>query len=47
MTQDNHFLGKFDLTEIPPAPRGVPILSKLYQNSDSDSIYKSSRDFEL
>jgi len=24
MTKDNHLLGKFDLTSIPPAPRGVP-----------------------
>ncbi|XP_052078462.1 endoplasmic reticulum chaperone BiP-like isoform X2 [Mytilus californianus] len=24
MTKDNHILGKFDLTGIPPAPRGIP-----------------------
>merc|ERR1719450_1782639 len=24
MTKDNHILGKFDLTGLPPAPRGVP-----------------------
>merc|ERR1712215_59696 len=24
MTKDNHLLGKFDLTGIPPSPRGVP-----------------------
>jgi len=24
MTKDNHLLGKFDLTGIPPAPRGIP-----------------------
>jgi len=24
MTKDNHLLGQFDLTGIPPAPRGVP-----------------------
>jgi len=24
MTKDNHNLGKFDLTGIPPAARGVP-----------------------
>lgn len=24
MTRDNNLLGKFELTGIPPAPRGVP-----------------------
>jgi heat shock protein 5 len=24
LTKDNHQLGKFDMTGIPPAPRGVP-----------------------
>ena len=24
MTRDNHLLGKFELSGIPPAPRGVP-----------------------
>ena len=24
MTKDNNLLGKFELTSIPPAPRGVP-----------------------
>lgn len=24
LVKDNHFLGKFDLTDIPPAPRGTP-----------------------
>lgn len=24
MTSDNNLLGKFDLTGIPPAPKGVP-----------------------
>jgi molecular chaperone DnaK (HSP70) len=27
MTKDNHLLGKFDLTGIPPAPRGTPQVS--------------------
>jgi molecular chaperone DnaK (HSP70) len=25
MTKDNHLLGQFDLTGIPPAPRGMPV----------------------
>ena len=29
MTKDNHNLGKFDLTGIPPAPRGVPQIEVL------------------
>ena len=35
MTKDNHKLGNFDLTGIPPAPRGVPqILVSFDINSD-------------
>ena len=30
MTKDNHQLGKFDLTGIPPAPRGVPQIEVRY-----------------
>merc|ERR1719507_2520922 len=30
MTKDNHQLGKFDLTGIPPAPRGVPQIEVTY-----------------
>ncbi len=36
MTKDNHLLGKFDLTGIPPAPRGVPQIEVqffLYSNN--------------
>ena len=31
MTKDNHLLGKFDLTGIPPAPRGVPQLEVTFE----------------
>lgn len=31
MTKDNHQLGKFDLTEIPPAPRGVPQIEVTFE----------------
>merc|ERR1740122_807334 len=32
MTKDNHLLGKFDLTGIPPAPRGVPQIEVTFAN---------------
>jgi heat shock protein 5 len=31
MTKDNHFLGKFDLTGIPPAPRGTPQIEVTFE----------------
>merc|ERR1719198_461045 len=31
MTKDNHLLGKFDLSGIPPAPRGVPQLEVTFE----------------
>jgi molecular chaperone DnaK (HSP70) len=31
MTKDNHLLGKFDLTGIPPAPRGVPQIEVTFE----------------
>jgi len=31
MTKDNHLLGKFDLTSIPPAPRGVPQIEVTFE----------------
>merc|ERR1712112_173912 len=31
MTKDNHNLGKFDLTAIPPAPRGVPAIEVTFE----------------
>merc|ERR1711862_320774 len=37
MTKDNHHLGKFDLTGIPPAPRGVPQIEVTFQ-VDADGI---------
>ncbi|XP_063803292.1 heat shock-related 70 kDa protein 2 [Pseudophryne corroboree] len=30
MTKDNNLLGKFDLTSIPPAPRGVPQIEVIF-----------------
>merc|ERR1712218_219604 len=37
MTKDNHLLGKFDLTGIPPAPRGVPQIEVTFE-IDADGI---------
>ncbi|KAK0211769.1 heat shock protein 70 family [Armillaria fumosa] len=41
MTQDNNLLGKFELTGIPPAPRGVPQIEVTFE-VDADSIMKVS-----
>ena len=37
MVKDNHLLGKFDMTGIPPAPRGVPQIEVTFQ-IDENSI---------
>ena len=31
MTKDNHLLGKFDLNNIPPAPRGTPQIEVTFE----------------
>merc|ERR1712029_541727 len=41
MTKDNHLLGKFDLTGIPPAPRGVPQIEVTF-DIDANSILNVS-----
>ena len=41
MTRDNHMLGKFDLTGIPPAPRGVPQIDVTF-DIDANGILKVS-----
>ena len=41
MTKDNHLLGKFDLTGIPPAPRGVPQIEVTFE-IDANGILKVS-----
>merc|ERR1719242_2616340 len=41
MTKDNHNLGKFDLTGIPPAPRGVPQIEVTFE-IDVNGILKVS-----
>jgi heat shock protein 5 len=37
LVKDNHLLGKFDMTGIPPAPRGVPQIEVTFQ-IDENSI---------
>ena len=39
MTKDNNLLGKFDLTGIPPAPRGVPQIEVAFE-LDANGILK-------
>jgi L1 cell adhesion molecule like protein len=41
MTRDNHLLGQFDLTGIPPAPRGVPQIEVSF-DIDSNGILNVS-----
>merc|ERR1712223_1415497 len=41
MTKDNHNLGKFDLTGIPPAPRGVPQIEVTF-DIDANGILNMS-----
>ncbi|KAG7005383.1 hypothetical protein G7Y79_00020g049110 [Physcia stellaris] len=39
MTRDNNLVGKFELTDIPPAPRGVPQIEVSFE-SDADGVVK-------
>jgi heat shock protein 5 len=41
LTKDNRLLGKFDLQDIPPAPRGVPQIEVVFE-VDSNGILKVS-----
>jgi len=41
MTKDNNMLGKFELTEIPPAPRGVPQIEVTFE-IDANGILRVS-----
>lgn len=41
MTRDNHLLGRFDLTGIPPAPRGTPQIEVTF-NVDANGILNVS-----
>eukprot|EP00455_Lapot_gusevi_P035732 TRINITY_DN395_c0_g1_i6.p1 TRINITY_DN395_c0_g1~~TRINITY_DN395_c0_g1_i6.p1 ORF type:complete len:661 (-),score=325.51 TRINITY_DN395_c0_g1_i6:211-2193(-) len=43
-TQDNHLLGKFDLTGIPPAPRGVPQINVSFDLDANGILNVSAED---
>jgi heat shock protein 5 len=44
MTKDNHLLGKFDLTGIPPAPRGVPQVEVTFMVDANGILQVSAED---
>merc|ERR1739847_148021 len=44
MTRDNHMLGKFDLTGIPPAPRGVPQIEVTFEIDANGILQVSAED---
>ena len=44
MTKDNHQLGKFDLNDIPPAPRGVPQVEVTFEIDVNGILHVSAED---
>jgi len=44
MTKDNHLLGKFDLTGIPPAPRGQPQIEVTFEVDVNSILTVSAKD---
>eukprot|EP00095_Tigriopus_kingsejongensis_P010062 snap_masked-scaffold99_size374999-processed-gene-2.17 protein:Tk10062 transcript:snap_masked-scaffold99_size374999-processed-gene-2.17-mRNA-1 annotation:"inducible heat shock protein 70" len=44
MTQDNHLLGSFSLTRIPPAPRGVPQIEVTFDVDANGILNVSAQD---
>merc|ERR1711936_393388 len=44
MTKDNHLLGKFDITGIPPAARGVPQIEVTFSVNSDAMLEVSSKD---
>merc|ERR1712160_152466 len=52
MTKDNHILGKFELTGLPPAPRGVPQIDVTFEidangilQEDIDRMVREAEEF--
>ena len=46
LTKDNHFLGQFDLTGIPPEPRGEPQIDVTF-DIDANGILNVSVEYRL
>ena len=46
MTKDNHLLGKFDLTGIPPAPRGTPQIEVTFEIDVNGMVHVSAKDLQ-
>mmetsp|Transcript_7242 Transcript_7242/g.9161 ORF Transcript_7242/g.9161 Transcript_7242/m.9161 type:complete len:661 (+) Transcript_7242:58-2040(+) len=44
LTKDNHLLGKFELTGIPPAPRGVPQIEVTFEIDANGILQVSAED---
>merc|ERR1712176_680610 len=44
MTKDNHLLGQFELTGIPPAPRGVPQIEVTFEVDANGILQVSAED---
>ncbi|CAN0375889.1 unnamed protein product, partial [Hapterophycus canaliculatus] len=44
MTKDNHVLGKFELTGLPPAPRGVPQIEVTFEIDANGILQVSATD---
>merc|ERR1719411_919903 len=44
MTKDNHLLGTFDLTGIPPAPRGTPQIEVTFQVNADGMLEVNAKD---
>jgi len=44
LTKDNHLLGKFELTGIPPAPRGVPQIEVTFEIDTNGILNVQAKD---
>jgi len=44
LTKDNHILGKFELTGVPPAPRGTPQIEVTFEVDVNSILHVSAKD---